>query len=267
MNADRQKGRPVKVAILAGGQGTRLAEETNLIPKPMVEIGERPILWHIMKHYAASGFNEFVLLLGYKSSIIKSFMLNYRALTGSSSVDMSTGTVHQHDVCGEDWVVHLLETGLHTMTGGRVQQAMDFAHGEELMLTYGDGVSNVDLKGLLDFHRGHGRLATMTVVKPKTLFGHLQLDDERVVEFAEKPQQFEGWINGGFFVLSPGVRRYLTDDDEMPFERMPLEQLAADDQLRAWRHNGFWQPMDSIKDRRFLEDLWAEGSPPWKTWE
>jgi glucose-1-phosphate cytidylyltransferase len=232
----------------------------------MVEIGERPILWHIMKHYSNSGFKEFVILLGYKSAVIKSFMLNYRALAGSLSIDMRNGEVREHDEGDEDWIVHLLETGSDTMTGGRIRQAMDFAPGEELMLTYGDGVSNVDLQELLRFHRAHGKLATLTVVRPKTLFGHLDLDGERVVEFVEKPQTLEGWINGGFFVLSPGVREYLHDSDSMPFEQTPLVRLARDDQLRAYPHEGFWQSMDSVKDKRFLEELWAQGSAPWKTW-
>jgi glucose-1-phosphate cytidylyltransferase len=253
----------VKAVILAGGRGTRLAEETTLIPKPMVQIGGYPILWHIMRHYAHHGFREFVLTLGYKSHVVKDFIVNYRHMTQSLSVDLGSGEVVVHDDDGVlDWKVDLVETGLDTATGGRVRRAMPFLSGDSFMLTYGDGVSDVDLRTLLDFHRSHGKLVTVTIVRPVSLYGHMHLDGQRVNEFLEKPQRLDDWISGGFFVCEPEVERYLVDDGE-PFERGPLERIAGDGELMAYRHEGFWQCMDSLRDKHLLERMWDEGDRPW----
>jgi glucose-1-phosphate cytidylyltransferase len=256
----------MKVLILAGGKGTRLAEETDLIPKPMVEIGGKPILWHIMQHYARYGFKEFVLALGYKSEIVKRFLLDYRSATESLTLDMRSGRTELLEDGGNgqpvDWTVHLLETGLETMTGGRLQRALPLLGEGTFMMTYGDGVSDIDLHGLVEFHRSHGRLATVSIVRPTSLYGHMKLDGDFVTEFAEKPQVLDSWINGGFFVLEPGVASYL-GGDSMPWEREPLSRLAADGQLAAYRHEGFWQCMDSLRDKRFLESMWDAGSGPW----
>jgi glucose-1-phosphate cytidylyltransferase len=256
----------VKVVILAGGKGTRLAEETDLIPKPMVEIGGKPILWHIMRHYAQHGFKEFVIALGYKSEIVKRFLLDYRASTESITLDMRTGRaelIGANDG-GEalDWTVHLLETGLETMTGGRLQRALPLIGDETFLMTYGDGVSDIDLGRLVEFHRSHGKLATVSIVRPTSLYGHMSLEGDNVTEFLEKPQVLSSWINGGFFVLEPGIGPYL-GGDSMPWEREPLARLAEDGQLAAYRHEGFWQCMDSLRDKRFLESLWEEGAAPW----
>jgi glucose-1-phosphate cytidylyltransferase len=257
----------VKVVILAGGLGTRLAEETDLIPKPMVTIGDDPILLHIMRHYAGHSFGEFVIALGYKGNVIKRFMVDYQRLgDASATVDMATGDVTFLDGPPRpDWKVHLLETGLNTMTSGRVRRAMTLTGDEPFMLTYGDGVSDVDLTRLLEFHRAHGKLATVTIVRPKSLFGHMEFDGDRVTEFLEKPQTLGGWINGGFMVMEPGVLDYLGGDDT-PLERSALPRLAKDGELMAYRHEGFWQCMDSLRDKRMLDQLWNEGNPPWKTW-
>jgi glucose-1-phosphate cytidylyltransferase len=253
----------MKAVILAGGRGTRLAEETTLIPKPMVQIGGYPILWHIMRHYAHHGFKEFVLTLGYKSHVVKDFIVNYRQMKQSLSVDLGSGAVVVHDDGGIlDWKVDLVETGLDTATGGRVRQALPFLGDETFMLTYGDGVSDVDLGALLDFHHSHGKLVTVTIVRPVSLYGHMELDGERVDEFLEKPQRLDDWISGGFFVCEPGVAKYLTDDSQ-PWEREPLERIANDGQLMAYRHEGFWQCMDSLRDKHLLERMWDEGDAPW----
>jgi glucose-1-phosphate cytidylyltransferase len=257
----------MKVVILAGGMGTRLAEETHLVPKPMVEIGGFPILWHIMRHYGHHGFKEFVLAVGYKSYEIKRFLLDYRVATSSLTLDMADGGVQLHEGSETlDWTVHVVETGTNTMTGGRVRRALPLVGDETFMLTYGDGVSDVDLKGLLDFHRAHGKLATVTIVRPKSLFGYMEFDGDRVTQFLEKPQELADWINGGFFVLEPRVADYLGDDSE-PWEREPLERLASEGELMAYRHDGFWQCMDSLRDKRLLEAMWDSGDVPWKTWE
>jgi glucose-1-phosphate cytidylyltransferase len=258
----------MKVVILAGGMGTRLAEETDLTPKPMVEIGGYPILWHIMRHYARHGFKEFVLAVGYKSYQIKRFLLDYRVATSNLTLDMASDRVSLHDAGDEklDWTVHVVETGINTMTGGRVRQALPLAGDETFMMTYGDGVSDVDLRALLDFHRSHGKIATVTIVRPKSLFGYLEFDGNRVTQFLEKPQELADWINGGFFVLEPAVADYL-GDDSMPWEREPLERLARDGELMAYRHEGFWQCMDSLRDKRLLEAMWDSGNAPWRTWE
>jgi len=256
----------MKVVILAGGLGTRLQEETGVKPKPMVEIGGRPILWHIMKIYAAYGFNEFVIALGYKGEVIKNYFLNYRYRTSSLTIELKTGKVTVQDGGCEEWTVHLLDTGLNTQTGGRVKRAAEFIGDEPFMLTYGDGVANVDIKRLLAFHREQGRLATVTAVRPPARFGGLSFDGDLVSKFVEKPQIGEGWINGGFFVLQPGIVDYIEGDSTI-FEREPLERLAKERQLAAYRHLGFWQCMDTLRDVRLLNNLWESGDAPWKVWE
>ena len=255
----------MKVAILAGGLGTRLAEETTVKPKPMVEIGGKPILWHIMKSYAAYGFKEFIVALGYKGEVIKDYFLNYYYRSRSVTVDLGSGNVTVCDGDSEDWVVHLLDTGLHTQTGGRVKRVVQFLGREAFMLTYGDGVCNLDIRRLLEFHCSHGKLATVTVVRPPARFGNIVLNGDMVAYFKEKPQISEGWINGGFFVLEPDVANYVEDDSVM-WEREPMEQLAVDNQLVAYRHDGFWQCMDTLRDVRLIESLWQSGEAPWKVW-
>jgi glucose-1-phosphate cytidylyltransferase len=256
----------MKVGILAGGLGTRLAEETEVKPKPMVEIGGRPILWHIMMHYARYGFQEFVIGLGYKGEYIKRWMREFSTLHGNMTVHTGTGSVKQHDRQQQDWTVDLVDTGQDTATGGRIKRLKDWLGDRTFMLTWGDGVSDVDLDALLRFHRAHGRLATLTAARPPARFGHLELDGDRIVEFTEKPQTSEGWINGAFFVLEPGIFDYI-EGDATQWEREPLERLAADGQLMAYRHSSFWQCMDTIRDKKLLEKLWADGNPPWKTWD
>jgi glucose-1-phosphate cytidylyltransferase len=256
----------MKVAILAGGVGSRLAEETEIKPKPMVEIGGRPILWHIMMHYAYHGFKEFVIALGYKGEVIKKYMIDYANLSSNLSVDLSTGKVDIQGGARPDWRVQLVDTGIPTLTGGRIKRLEPFLADGTFMLTWGDGVSDVNLKELLKFHRAHGKLATMTAVRPPARFGHLVFEGDRVAEFLEKPQAMEGWINGAFFVLEPGVFKYI-DGDETQWEREPMERLAADGQLMAYRHSSFWQCMDTLRDRKLLEDLWQKGGAPWKVWK
>jgi len=255
----------VKVAILAGGVGSRLAEETESRPKPMVEIGEEPIIWHIMKHYAHYGLDEFVIALGYKGHYIKKYFMEYCSLTSDLTVRFKDGVVESHRTELSNWTVDLVDTGLKTQTGGRIKRLADQIGRERFLLTWGDGVSNVDIAALVRFHESHGRLATMTAVRPPARFGHLELSDEEVVEFSEKPQTGEGWINGAFFVLEPEVFDYI-DGDEVHFEREPLERLAKDRQLMAYRHHSFWQCMDTLRDRRMLQELWESGDAPWKTW-
>jgi glucose-1-phosphate cytidylyltransferase len=255
----------MKVGILAGGLGTRLSEETTIKPKPMVEIGGRPILWHIMQIYSAHGFNEFVVALGYKGSAIKDYFLDYRLRASSLTVDLMAGTVICHPCEMEPWKVHLLDTGLNTQTGGRVKRLAQFAGQEPFMLTYGDGVADVDLQRLLEFHRQHGKLATITAARTPARFGALYLQGDLVSAFAEKPPIGEGWINGGFFVLEPEVADYIHDDQTV-FEREPLERLAREGQLAAYRHEGFWHCMDNLRDVQLLEGLWAQGQAPWKMW-
>lgn len=252
----------MKVAILAGGLGTRLSEETSSRPKPMVEVGGRPLLWHLMQHYAVHGFDDFVIALGYRAEVVKQYFLNFHALNHDLTIDLCTGgtAVHQRrELRGR---VTLVDTGETTQTGGRVRRLQPWLGDETFMLTYGDGLSNVDLRALLEFHRSHGRLATVTAVRPPSRFGGLRLEGEFVVEFDEKPQTGEGWINGGFFVLEPGVFE-LIPGDATPLEREPIERLAAMGQLAAFRHEGFWQPMDTLRDRQLLEERWASGHAEW----
>jgi glucose-1-phosphate cytidylyltransferase len=256
----------MNVGILAGGVGSRLSEETVLKPKPMVEIGGQPILWHIMRHYAHFGFKEFAVALGYKGEIIKKYFADYCALSGSITVDFKRGSVTPHaEGNGLDWKIHLIDTGVPTNTGGRIKQLAPFMGNKTFMLTWGDGVSNIDLHRLVAFHRAHGKLATVTAVRPVARFGHMKIDRTQVTEFTEKPQTAEGWINGAFFVLEPGVFDYI-DSDDTAWDYGPLPRLAREGQLMAYQHEGFWQCMDTIRDKKLLEELWAGGKAPWKVW-
>jgi glucose-1-phosphate cytidylyltransferase len=253
----------MRTIILAGGLGTRLAEETESRPKPMIEIGNRPILWHIMQHYATYWFTEFVVALGYKSELVKRYFQEYPRLSGSMSVKLARGEVTQHDSPSEDWTVHLINTGLETNTGGRVKRVADWVAGDTFMLTYGDGVSDIDLQALLRFHRSHGKLATVTAVRPPARFGGLEFDGELVRAFTEKPQTGEGWINGGFFVFEPAVLDLIGgDSDSLELDVLP--RLVNRGQLAAYRHDKFWQCMDTLRDKRYLESLWHEGRAPWR---
>ncbi len=252
----------MNVVILAGGLGTRLAEETDARPKPMVEIGGMPILWHIIQHYCRHGFKEFYVALGYKGDAIKRYFMERRTLSGDLTVDLATGKAKVTSRAKDDCRVHLIETGEATMTGGRVKRLESHLGGAPFMLTYGDGVSNVPLDRLVAFHRAQKRLATVTAVRPPSRFGGIEFDGDRVAGFIEKAQIHEGWINGGFMVLEPGVFKYLKDDRAV-LEVDLLERLAADGQLSAYRHEGFWQCMDTLRDKRYLEQLWGEGKAPW----
>jgi glucose-1-phosphate cytidylyltransferase len=255
----------MKVAILAGGVGSRFSEETEVKPKPMVEIGGKPILWHIMKHYSHYGFHDFLVALGYKGNYIKKYMVDYASLNGNLEVDLKKGSVSTSGDAPEEWTIKLVETGQNTATGGRIKRLEPFLGNETFMLTWGDGVSNVDLHKLLSFHRSHGRLVTVTAVRPTARFGKLTLEDDCVVEFAEKPQLEEGWINGAFFVVEPGVFDYIAGDDTQ-WELEPLERIARDRQLMAYKHDSFWQCMDTLRDNKLLNKLWDKGEAPWKTW-
>jgi glucose-1-phosphate cytidylyltransferase len=255
----------MKTIILCGGRGSRLSEETDAKPKPMVEIGKQPILWHIMKIYSQHGMKEFVLALGYKSEIIKQYFINYHYLNSDLTVKTLTGQVEHRNNHDEDWTVHLVETGRNTQTGGRIKRCMNFAGKERVMATYGDGVGNIDIKGLVDFHKRHGKLATMTAVRPAARFGDLVLDGNQIVGFSEKSQTGGGWINGGFFVLEPEVAEYIKDDS-MPFEDEPIHTLTREGQIMAFKHQDFWQPMDTIREKQLLEKYWGYGKDPWKIW-
>ena len=255
----------MKIVILAGGLGTRLTEETESKPKPMTEIGGRPILWHIMQTYAHHGFKEFAVALGYKGDVIKRYFLDYAKLNSNFTVNLASGDVMRREGGLDDWTVHLVDTGVQTMTGGRLKRMAPLLGRETFMATYGDGVCNVDLSEVLKFHKAHGKLATITAVRPPARFGGLVFEGDQIVEFTEKPQIGEGWINGGFFVLEPGVLEYL-EGDETTFEAEPLERLAANGQLMAYKHDNFWQCMDTLRDLRLLEGLWSSGKAPWKVW-
>jgi glucose-1-phosphate cytidylyltransferase len=256
----------MKAIILAGGFGTRLSEETILRPKPMVEIGGKPILWHIMNIYAAHGIDEFIIALGYKGDVIKEYFLNFYALNNDVSIDLSRGETTIHDGNQPKWRVHLVDTGLNTQTAGRLKRLHDWlGEDETFMFTYGDGVADLDIKALLAFHKAHGKLATVTTVRTPARFGRIAFEDDRVTEFYEKPQTSEGWINGGYYVLNRKVIDYI-EDDETIWERDPIEQLTHDSQLMGYRHYGFWSCMDTLKEKNFLEDLWRSGKPPWKIW-
>jgi glucose-1-phosphate cytidylyltransferase len=257
----------MKVAVLAGGAGTRLAEETEIRPKPMVEIGGMPILLHIMRHYAHYGHKEFFVALGYRGEYIKRYMSEYIALANDLTIDFNSGSIRQHEKgIDQDWLVHLIDTGRDTLTGGRIKRLQPYLDGGTFMLTWGDGVSDVDLDSLLKFHRSHGKLATVTVVRPPARYGHIHFDGDCICEFLEKPQTAEGWINGAFFVLEPGIFDYISGDMVM-WEHDPMQQLARDGQLMGYRHYSFWQCMDTLRDKQILINLWNSGNPPWKTWE
>ena len=252
----------MKVVILAGGFGSRLSEYTDKIPKPMVSIGSRPILWHIMCTYASFGHNDFYLALGYKAELIKDYFLHYRSLNTDFTVDLSNGTVKPHQADETDWRVTLVDTGLETMTGGRIKRLKKFIGNEPFMLTYGDGVANIDIDALLKFHKSHGKMVTLTAVRPSARFGDLDFDGNRVVSFEEKPQLHEGWINGGFFVCQPELLDYIDNDNQM-LEREPLERVVNDGELMAYKHEGFWHCMDTRRDYDLLKSLWESDAPPW----
>jgi glucose-1-phosphate cytidylyltransferase len=257
----------MKTVILCGGVGTRLTEETHLKPKPMVEIGERPILWHIMKIFSHFGYNDFVLALGYKGEVIKEFFLNYYALTSDLTVHLRTGKVEFANCGAENWAVQMVDTGKESMTGGRLRRLEGILKDEgSFMLTYGDGVADIDINELVNFHKRHGKLATVTAVRPPSRFGAMVIDEEQVVEFMEKPQSGEGWISGGFFVFNAGVFDYIRGDATV-LEREPLEHLAQDGQLMTFKHQGFWMCMDTLRDKRALEAMWSERNALWKVWD
>jgi glucose-1-phosphate cytidylyltransferase len=256
----------MKVVILAGGRGTRLAEETAIIPKPMVTIGDKPIIWHIMMIYATCGFKDFLIACGYKGEIIKEYFNSYFIRNSDYFVDLRNGNTDLITASKIDWRIGLIDTGLDTQTGGRILRLKKWIGDNTFMVTYGDGLGNINIKSLLDFHKTHGKLATVTAVRPRARFGGLVLEhDSDVVQFSEKSQTNEGWINGGFFIFEPGVFDYLKDDKTI-LERDPLEQLAVEKQLKAYRHTEFWQPMDTLSEKQILESLWATGEAPWKIW-
>jgi glucose-1-phosphate cytidylyltransferase len=252
----------IPVVILCGGLGTRLAEETEIRPKPLVEIGGRPILWHIMRHYAHYGFREFYLALGYKGEHIKRYFLDYFAVNGNMTISLKSGATEVAESQTEDWIVHLIDTGQNTNTGGRLKRLEPWLISGTFMMTYGDGVCSIDLQQLLSFHRAHGHIATVSAVRPPSRFGGLVFDGDLVAEFTEKPQIGEGWINGGFQVFEPALFHYL-DDDQCSLESDALERLASERQLAAYRHDGFWQCMDTLRDKRQLENLWQSGRVLW----
>lgn len=256
----------MKVVILAGGLGTRLSEETEVKPKPMVEVGGKPILWHIMKIYSFYGFNEFVVCLGYKGYVIKEFFANYFLHQSDLTMDLRSNKFEIHNSNTEPWKITLVDTGDKTMTGGRILRVRDYLNNQPFMATYGDGVANIDIQELIRFHRSHGKFATVTAVRPPSRFGGMAINENMVTDFIEKPQIGEGWINGGFFVFEPDVLNYIKGDETL-LEREPLESLAKDEQLVAYRHDRFWQCMDTLRDVHLLNELWQNNASPWKLWE
>ncbi len=256
----------MKVVILAGGLGTRISEETSVRPKPMVEIGGKPILWHIMKLYSAHGLNDFIVCLGYKGYMIKEYFANYYLHMADVTFDMQSNRMEVHANFAEPWRVTLVDTGEQTMTGGRLKRVASYLGNEDFCFTYGDGVADIDVSKLVEFHRSQRTLATVTAVQPPGRFGALDLQENKIRSFQEKPQGDGGWISGGFFVLSPRVIDYLDGDDTV-WERTPMQRLASDGQMSAYLHRGFWQPMDTLRDKTLLEDLWNSGQAPWKAWD
>lgn len=260
----------MKVVILAGGLGTRLSEETDMKPKPMVEIGGKPILWHIMKIYSHFGFNEFIICCGYKQYMIKEYFANYFLHQSNITIDLKQNSLEVHDTSAEPWKITLVDTGLNTMTGGRIKRIQKYTGNEPFMLTYGDGVANIDIKALIEFHKKQGKLATVTVVQPSGRFGSIQFDTQesvKVFSFQEKPKGDGAWINGGFFVLEPGIFDYIAEGDATIWERKPLETIASKGQLVAFRHYGFWKPMDTLREKTELEEYWNSDKAPWKIWK
>lgn len=255
----------MKAVILAGGLGTRISEETSVRPKPMVEIGGKPLLWHIMKIYSANGINDFVICLGYKGYIIKEYFANYFLHMSDVTFDMASNRTEVHQNNAEPWRITLVDTGDQTMTGGRIKRVSTYLGDQDFCLTYGDGVSDVNIAQTIEFHKQQKTLATVTAVQPPGRFGALNIHDDKIIGFKEKPLGDGGWINGGFFVLSPKVIDFIEDDSTI-WEQDPLNRLAADHELSAYRHHGFWQPMDTLRDKNHLEELWANGTAPWKTW-
>jgi glucose-1-phosphate cytidylyltransferase len=255
----------MKAVILAGGLGTRLAEETDRLPKPMIQIGDRPMLWHVMKLYSSFGIDDFVICLGYRGYVVKEYFANYSLHMADITIDMTTQETEVHQSTAEPWRVTLVDTGEHTMTGGRIKRIARYLDGDDFCLTYGDGVSDVDIGALIEFHRAHGQCVTVTAVQPPGRFGAMKVEGDRVVGFQEKPQGDNSWINGGFFVLSPAALEYI-DGDGTIWERGPMEQLSADGELVAFKHTGFWHAMDTLRDRNHLQDLWVSGRAPWKRW-
>ena len=256
----------MKAIILAGGLGTRISEETHLKPKPMIEIGGKPILWHVMKLYSAHGIHDFIICCGYKGYIIKEYFANYFLHMSNVTFDLKRNSMDVHQNNAEPWRVTLVDTGEQTMTGGRLKRVSEYLGDEDFCFTYGDGVGDVDITSLIAFHKREGRLATLTATQPPGRFGALNMEGHRIVSFQEKPHGDGGWINGGFFVLSPRVIEYIEGDNTL-WERGPMERLARENQLNAWLHRGFWQPMDTLRDKNHLEELWASGQAPWKLWK
>ena len=254
----------MQAVILAGGLGTRISEESHLKPKPMIEIGGMPILWHILKTYSSHGINDFIICCGYKGYLIKEYFANYFMHNSDMTIDLSNNNLEFHSKSAESWKVTLVDTGMNSMTGGRIKRIQDYVKGT-FCLTYGDGVSDLDISALIQFHKAEGRLATLTSVMPEGRFGALEIKNSKVMEFVEKPKGDGMWVNGGFFVCEPGVFSYI-DDDSTIWEERPLKTLAADGQLSAFKHSGFWQPMDTLRDRNFLNDLWEQNSAAWKVW-
>ena len=257
----------MKVVLLAGGMGTRISEESQFKPKPMVTIGDMPILWHIMKGYSAQGFQEFIICAGYKQDIIKEWFANYFLYTSDVTFDMGCDNkIIVHNKRTEPWRVTIVDTGLNTMTGGRIKRIKEYIENETFFLTYGDGVSDVDINSLLSFHRGHGKLATITAIRPESRYGVIKCEGDKVLTFCEKSEENSSWINAGFMVLEPKCLDYISDDTTV-FERYPMENLAKDEELMCYKHNGFWQCMDTLRDKLKLEELWSKGNAPWKLWK
>jgi len=254
----------MKVVILAGGFGTRISEESHLKPKPMIEIGEMPILWHIMKQYSHYGYNEFIICAGYKQTIIKEWFANYFIHTSDITFDFSKGNeIIVHNIHSEPWKVTIVDTGLNTMTGGRLKRVKKYIGDETFFMTYGDGVSNVDIKALFEFHKSHGKMATITTIQPEGRFGYIDLEDDKILSFREKSERDTGWINAGFMVLNPKVLEYIQDDSTM-FEKEPMEKIATMGEMMCYKHTGFWQCMDTLRDKEKLDKLWESGTAPWK---